>query len=418
MKQSQLFTKTRREVPSDEVSKNAELLIRAGFINKELAGVYDYLPLGHKVIQKIEKIIREEMDVIGGQESSFSALQEKATWELTDQWNDEKVDIWFKSKLKNNTEVGFAWSHEAPITKTLKNFIASYKDLPVLLYQFQTKFRNELRAKSGIMRTREFIMKDLYSFSKSEEEHEGLYKKIKDAYEKIFKRIGIGHLTYFTVASGGVFSPFSHEFQTLTGAGEDTIYVDENKGIAINKEVYTDEIIKKLDLIKSNLVEHRAVEIGNIFPLGTRFSDALDLKYQDEDGTKKSVIMGSYGIGLGRLMGTIAEVLSDDKGLIWPEAIAPFKIHLLVLGEKNEVRDEAESIYNKLKKAGIEVLFDDRDTGAGDKFNDADLIGIPLRVVVSERSMKENGVEVKKRIEEKGKVISVEDLLKDLKKDA
>ncbi len=416
MKQSQLFTKTKKESPADEVSLNAELLIKAGFINKEMAGVYAYLPLGLRVLNKIQNIIREEMNAIGGQEITMTALQERSTWEPTNQWDDSQVDVWFKTKLKNETELGLAVTHEAPITKMLKSFVNSYRDLPFSLYQFQTKFRNETRAKSGIMRTREFIMKDLYSFSKDENEHNEFYEKSKEAYKNIFKRVGIGHLTYLTFASGGMFSKFSHEFQTLTGAGEDTIYVDENKGIAINKEVYNDEVIESLGLSKESLVENRAVEVGNIFTLGTRFSDALDLKYQTETGENKSVFMGSYGIGPGRLMGTVVEVLSDGKGIIWPESIAPFKVHLLSLGNEENTNKEAENIYKYLLENKIEVLFDDRvDVSAGEKFADSDLIGIPYRIVVSKRSNASGGFEVKKRTEENGKIVAKEQLLSELK---
>ncbi len=413
MRQSKLFTKTRKEAPADEVSKNAELLIRGGFINKEMAGVYSYLPLGLKVFKKIENIIREEMNAIGGQEVVMSSLQEKETWEPTDQWNDANVDVWFKTKLKNETELGLAVTHEAPMTKMLKNFLQSYRELPSYVYQFQTKFRNETRAKSGIMRCREFVMKDLYSFDLDEKSHLEFYEQSKKAYKKIFDRAGIGHLTYLTFASGGMFSKFSHEFQTLTSAGEDTIYVDETKGIAVNKEVHNDEVLTSLGIDKKNLVEHRAVEVGNIFTLGTRFSDALDLKYQTESGEKKSVFMGSYGIGPGRLMGTVVEVLSDDKGIIWPESIAPFAVHLLALGEDAAVLKEAEKVYETLQKNNIEVLFDDRvGISAGEKFSDADLLGMPLRAVVSARSIKEGGIEIKKRTEEKGKIVSLNDLLK------
>ena len=412
MRQSQLFTKTRKEAPADEVSKNAELLIKAGYVNKEMAGVYSYLPLGLRVLKKIENIIREEMDAIGGQEITMTSLQEKETWEPTDQWNDANVDVWFKTKLKNDTELGLAVTHEAPMTKMLKGFIQSYRELPQYIYQFQTKFRNETRAKSGIMRCREFVMKDLYSFDVDEAAHLAFYEKTKTAYATIFKRAGIGHITYLTFASGGMFSKFSHEFQTLTSAGEDTIYVDESKGIAVNKEVHTDEVLQSLGIDKDKLVEQKAVEVGNIFTLGTRFSDALDLKYQNESGEKKSVFMGSYGIGPGRLMGTVVETLSDDKGIIWPEEIAPFKVHLLLLGEKKETRDEAEKVFGALSEAFVEVLFDDRsDMSVGEKFADADLIGIPYRVVVSERSIKEGGLELKKRTEEKGKIVTVDELI-------
>ncbi len=417
MRQSQLFTKTKKEAPADEVSRNAELLLRAGFIHKEMAGVYAYLPLGLRVLNKIIQVIREEINAIGGQEITMTALQDKSLWSKTNRWSDDVVDNWFKTKLKNDTEVGLGFTHEEPITAMLTSFVNSYRDLPFSVYQFQTKFRNEARAKSGIMRTREFIMKDLYSFSKDEAEHMEFYEKSKEAYKNIYKRLGIGHLTYITFASGGVFSKYSHEFQTITGAGEDTIYIDEAKGIAVNHEVYNDEVLANLGLNKDTLVEKRAVEVGNIFTLGTRFAEALDLKYQNENGEEKHVFMGSYGIGPGRLMGTIVEVLSDDKGIIWPEEIAPFKVHLLSLGNKEEVQKRASAFYNELQKAGIEVLFDDRsDVSAGEKFSDADLIGLPYRIVMSERSMAEDSVEVKGRTEEKGKNISEEECLKMLGK--
>src|SRR3989344_212982 len=291
MRQSKLFTKTKKEAPSDEVSKNAEFLIRGGFIHKEMAGVYSYMPLGLRVLNKIISIIREEMNAIGGQELVMASLQNKETWEPTDQWSDEKVDIWFKTKLKNDTELGLGWSHEGVVTKILKEYVSSYRDLPKALYQFQTKFRNETRAKSGIMRTREFIMKDMYSFSKSQEEHDEFYGRATNAYKNIFKRVGIGHLTYLTTASGGVFSKFSHEFQTLTSAGEDTIYIDESKGIAGNDEVYTDEVIQNLGIEKDKLVLSKAVEVGNIFTLGTRYTKAHHLVYKTENGEETEPIM-------------------------------------------------------------------------------------------------------------------------------
>ncbi len=380
-----------------------------------MAGVYDYMPLGLRVLNKIIGIIREEMNEIGGQEVTLSSLQEKTTWEPTNQWDDEQVDVWFKTKLKNDTELGLAVTHEPAMTKMLKDYIQSYRDLPQYVYQFQTKFRNETRAKSGIMRTREFIMKDLYSFDIDEASHLEFYEKAKNAYKKIFQRLGIGHITYLTFASGGMFSKFSHEFQTISGAGEDTIYVDEEKGVALNKEVFTDDVIENLGLDKSHLVEKRAVEVGNIFTLGTRFSDALGLTYATESGENKSVFMGSYGIGPGRVMGTIVETLSDDKGIIWPESIAPFQVHLLALGEDDTVKSKAHDVYEKLLAQGVEVLFDDRvGLSAGEKFADADLLGMPLRAVISKRSLEENGVEIKKRTEEKGRVVSVDEFISNI----
>jgi len=398
MRQSLLFTKTRKDAPKDEVSKNAQLLIRAGFIHKEMAGVYSFLPLGLRVMNNIMQVIREEMNGIGGQELNLTALQDKNVWEKTGRWSDEVLDVWFKTKLKNDTEVGLGVTHEEQLTNLMKDYVRSYRDLPVYAYQFQTKFRNETRAKSGIMRCREFVMKDLYSFSDDVQSHENFYEDAKNAYMKIFNRIGLGDITYLTFASGGSFSKYSHEFQTITDAGEDSIYIDEKKKIAINKEVLNDEVLKDLGVKRDELVEKKAVEVGNIFSLGTKFSDAFELTYLDEKGEKKPVIMGSYGIGPGRLMGTIAEVLSDDKGLVWPEAVAPFNIHLIAIDDKEgKVRVEADKLYNRLTSQGVEVLYDDRDVRAGEKFADSDLIGIPVRIVISEKTMLEGSVERKDR---------------------
>lgn len=398
MRQSLLFTKTRKDAPKDEVSKNAQLLIRAGFIHKEMAGVYSFLPLGLRVMNNITNIIREEMNAIGGQELTLTALQDKNVWEKSGRWSDEVLDVWFKTKLKNDTEIGLGTTHEEQLTNLMKDYIRSYRDLPVYAYQFQTKFRNETRAKSGIMRCREFIMKDLYSFSDDVQSHENFYEDAKNAYMKIFNRVGLGDITYLTFASGGSFSKYSHEFQTITDAGEDSIFIDEKKKIAVNKEVLNNEVLKDLGVNRDELVEKKAVEVGNIFCLGTRFSDAFELNYLDEKGEKKPVIMGSYGIGPGRLMGTIAEVLSDDKGLVWPEAVAPFNIHLICIDDKEgKVRVEADKLYNKLTNEGSEVLYDDRDVRAGEKFADSDLIGIPVRLVISEKTIAEGGLERKDR---------------------
>ena len=416
MRQSQLFTKTRKEAPAEEVSKNADLLIRGGFIHKEMAGVYSYLPLGLRVLKKIEYIIRDEMNKVGGIEMKTSILQDKEVWEKTNRWDDNEVDIWFKTKLKNGGEIGLSWSNEENFANILKQYVSSYKDLPLYLFDFKDILRNEVRSKSGILRGREFYWKALYSFSRNEEEHNGFYEKMKIAYQNIFKRAGIGHVTYLTFASGGAFSKYSHEFQSLTSAGEDTIYVSEDKAIAVNKEVMEEEVLASLNLEKDKLVEHRAIEVGNIFTLGISKSEALGLSYTDKNGEKNPVFMGSYGIGLGRLMGTVVEVLSDDKGIIWPESIAPFSTHLLVLGDNEMVLKEANQVYEKLQKMGIDVLFDDRsEMSAGEKFADADLLGMPYRILVSERSLKEGGIELKKRNEAKGKIISVDELINLLK---
>lgn len=411
MRQSHLFTKTRREAPKDEVAKNAKLLIRAGYINKEMAGVYSFLPLGLRTLNKIVNVIREEMNAIGGQEIHLTALQDKKTWEATNRWDDAAVDNWFKTKLKNGGEVGLGFTHEEPLTNIMKDHIRSFRDLPKSVYQFQTKFRNEERAKSGIMRAREFLMKDLYSFNVDDKAHQDFYEEAKKAYTRIFDRLGLGGQTYVTFAAGGSFSKYSHEFQTITEAGEDTVFVNENKRIAVNKEVLNDEVLKDLGVSRSDLVEKKAVEVGNIFSLGTRFSEALGLNFKDVEGKSKPVIMGSYGIGPGRVMGTIAELWSDDKGLVWPDSVAPFAVHLVALyDETGEVKRAADGLYENLTAKGVEVLFDDRDVGAGEKFSDSDLIGIPRRIVVSAKTLKEGSVETKDRRTGKIEMVRIENI--------
>jgi prolyl-tRNA synthetase len=394
MRQSKLFTKTRKEAPKDEVSKNAQLLIRAGYIHKEMAGVYSFLPLGLRVFNNIKNIIREEMNVIGGQEVLMSSLQDPELWKKTDRWNDDVVDVWFKSKLKAGGDVGFAWTHEEAITRIMSSYVRSYKDLPLYTYHVQNKFRNEVRAKSGIMRTREFVMKDLYSFSRTEEEHEEFYNKSAEAYMCVFNRLGIGDKTYKTFASGGAFTKFSHEFQTLSDAGEDVIYVNEEKGIAVNEEVLAEADLSELGVTRDELEKRKSIEVGNIFSLGTKFSEALGLTYADEEGVEKPIFMGSYGIGPARAMGTVVELLSDEKGIVWPEEVAPFKIHLVEIGGDDEkVRTYADELYKKLTEAKIEVLYDDRDARAGEKFADSDLIGIPTRIVISKKTLESGKIE-------------------------
>lgn len=393
MRQSQLFSKTRKDAPKDELAKNAKLLIRAGFIHKEMAGVYSLLPLGRMVFENIVGIIRQEMNAIGGQEVSLTALQEKASWEKTDRWDDAKMDVWFKTELKNGTVLGLAATHEEPLTALAREHINSYRDLPKYVYQFQTKFRNETRAKSGLMRCREFVMKDLYSFSADEKAHAEFYDKVRDAYLRIFSVVGLGDKTYLTFASGGSFSKYSHEFQTLTDAGEDVIYVHPGKKIAVNKEVLTDEVLADLGVARDELVEEKAVEVGNIFSLGTRFSEPLELLYDNGEGKRLPVVMGSYGIGPGRLMGTIVELFADDKGIVWPASVAPFQVHLVLLSAKADARAATDALYTDLVAAGVSVLYDDRDIRAGEKFADADLIGIPLRIAIGDKSFADGHAE-------------------------
>jgi len=398
MRQSQLFTKTRRDAPKDEVAKNAQLLIRAGFIHKEMAGVYSYLPLGLRVLNNLIKIIREEMNAIGGQELLMTTLQSPNIWKKSDRWRDDAIDVWFKTELKGGGELGLATTHEEPIAAIMAEYINSYKDLPRYAYHFQTKFRNELRAKSGIMRTREFIMKDLYSFSRSDMEFRTFYEACAGAYKKVFDRAGIGSATYRTFASGGSFSKYSDEFQCICEAGEDTIYVDEKKKVAVNKEVYSDEVLADLGLKKDELVEKKAIEVGNIFPLGRRFSEALGVRFKDEGGTAAAPIMGSYGIGPGRLMGAIVEILADEKGIVWPREVSPFPVHLIsITGGNPSVAQEADRLYELLAENDIEALYDDRDLRAGEKFAESDLVGIPARLVVSEKTVSEGGAEISER---------------------
>ena len=393
MRQSQLFTKTRREAPKDEVSKNAQLLIRAGYIHKEMAGVYDFLPLGIRVLSKIEKIVREEMDKVG-REVLLSALSPQELWKQTGRLNT--VDVLMRtvganelSLAKNDSSYVLNYSHEELITPIAQENNQSYKDLPAAYYQIQTKFRNEARAKSGILRGREFRMKDLYSFHRDEADLQKYYEGVKDTYRTVFDRVGLGKDTFVTLASGGDFTTgFSHEFQTVVDAGEDLIYLDRTNNIAYNKEVVTDENAKKLGVDFNKMEQVKACEVGNIFPLNTKFSKAFNYTYVDEKGTPQLVYMGCYGLGPSRVMGVIVEKYGDEKGLVWPEAVAPFRVHLIELSNGNEdVHREAEELYRELNQAGVEVLWDDRDARAGEKFADSDLIGIPLRVVVSEKTL-------------------------------
>lgn len=412
MRISKLFTKTSKNAPGDEQARNAQLLIQAGFIHKEMAGVYAFLPLGKRVLDNISQIVREEMNAIDGQEVQMTVLQPQDIFEKTDRWDDNKVDNWFKTKLVNGTELGMGLTHEEPIVDSLQDFISSYRDLPVLVYQIQSKFRNEKRAKSGLLRGREFTMKDMYSFARTQEEHDEIYEKVAAAYVRVYNRLGIGDVTYRTYADGGIFTQkFSDEFQTVSPIGEDTIFVHEGKKIAFNEEIMSDETLAKMGVKREELVEKHGVEVGNIFPLESKYSDALELFYNDENGDQQSIIMGCYGIGISRLVGMLAEHFSDEKGLVWPEAVAPAKVYLVRIGDTESVVEEADSLYKALLDHGIEVLYDDRDARPGEKFADADLMGIPHRVVVSERSLARGGLEYKARTAAESEQLSREDLL-------
>ncbi len=384
MRVSKLFSKTSKNAPADEVAKNAQLLIRAGYVHKEMAGVYAYLPLGLRVIEKIKQIVREEMDAIDSNELIMTTLQRKELWEQTTRWSDEVVDVWFKTKLKDDTELGLGWSHEEPIVNMMRSHIHSYKDLPVSVYQFQSKMRNELRAKSGIMRGREFLMKDMYSLHATSEDLATYYEQVIEAYKRVYARLGIGADTYVTFASGGAFTKFSHEFQTICDAGEDYIYLYREKNIAINEEVI-DEAIEELGISRDVLEKVKTAEVGNIFNFGTQKTDEMELFYTGDDGTKQSLHIGSYGIGVSRVMGVIVEKFADDKGLVWPTNIAPYHVYLASIGERGDKK--AAELYDELRAVGVEVLYDDRSERPGAKFADAELLGLPYRLTVSDRAV-------------------------------
>jgi len=418
MKQSKLFYKTTKEKSSDTESISHDLLVRAGFVDQLMAGVYTFLPLGFKVLQKIEKIIRKNMEEAPalGQEVLMPVLQPKENWLKTGRWNN--LDILFKVKGTGDKEYALGPTHEEVVSPLAKKNILSYRDLPFSVFQIQTKFRDELRAKSGILRTREFLMKDLYSFHENQEDLDKYYDKMIKVYFNLFKELGIGKETYLTLASGGTFSKYSHEFQMLTEAGEDIIYVCNKCKSAINKEI-KDENPACPNCSSDSFQEKKAVEVGNIFKLGTKYSLPFDLKFRDKDGQEKPVIMGCFGIGLSRGMGAVVEVNHDDKGIVWPKSVAPFSAHIIPVGENQKVNKFAEKLYTILQKEEIEVLYDDRQSKTvGERFAESDLIGIPFRIVVSEKTLAKNSVEVKERNKNSVKLVKIKQLPKFLKTNA
>jgi len=415
MRQSQLFGKTLREDPKDEVASNAKLLERGGFVYKSMAGVYEYLPLGFRVLEKVNRIIREEMNAIGGQEVLLAALQPKERWEKSGRWKELGEEVMYQFKDHSGREIGLASTHEEAIAEIGLGSIQSYKDLPFFVYQIQTKFRDELRAKSGLIRGREFLMKDLYSFHTDLMDLEKFYWKSADrAYKNIFKRCGLD--VYVAEASGGSFTKeFTHEYQVLSDAGEDVIFYCPECRHSQNREVATLEEGGRCPKCEQGKIETgKSIEVGNIFRLGTKYSEAMGLFYTDKNGTKKPVVMGSYGIGPGRVMAAIAETHRDLRGIVWPEAAAPFLTHLIeVKSQQLKVKKEAERIYKMLDVRGIDALYDDRDDKtAGEKFADADLIGIPWRVVVSEKTLEKKGAEVKRRSEAKARIMPIAEFIK------
>lgn len=415
MLQSKLFLKIQKEFPKDETAANARFLIRAGFIDKLMAGVYTYLPLGLIVLKKMENIVREEMLKSGGQELLMPALQPKENWLKTGRWDDYDTLFRFVSHY-SRTELVLGPTHEEIISPLTKKFNLSYRDLPFYLFQIQKKFRDEKRVKSGLLRGREFLMKDFYSFHADEDDLNSFYEKMKIHYGDIFRKCGLGEKTFLTFASGGTFSRYSHEFQTLTEAGEDEIFLCEKCRLAVNGEIIREQS-QCPRCGAENLIVKKAVETGNIFLLKTKYSRPFDLQFVKKDGSKSDVLMGCYGIGLDRLLGAVVEVNHDDKGIVWPEAVAPFQAHLLLLSESSRVKKEAEKVYRKLICGGIETLYDDREKiSAGEKFAGADFVGIPCRLVVSEKTLAKNKIEIKKRNSEKTEFLTLKQVIENVKR--
>jgi prolyl-tRNA synthetase len=413
MKYSNLISKPSKNVPHDADSANAKYLVQAGFVRQEMAGVYSWLPLGLSVLRKVENIIREELNSIGAQEILMPALQSKENWETTGRW--DKVDVLFKLKSQTEREYALGATHEEVVTPLVGSFVKSYKDLPTAVYQIQTKYRDELRAKSGILRGREFGMKDLYSFHTTQEDLEKYYELVKETYLKIFKRCGLD--AKVVESSGGDFTKkFSHEFQVITPAGEDDILACPACTFAQNIEIATMKAGDACPVCEAKLEAVKGIEIGNIFDLHEKFTSAFGVKYNDENGEQKTPIMGCYGIGTTRLVGAIVEAHHDEKGMIWPVEVAPADVHLVTLNSKDEavmekIQSVAEGLYSDLQKQGKKVFWDDRnDASAGEKLGVADLVGIPLRVLISPKSLEQNGVEVKLRSESELKVVNLEDI--------
>lgn len=411
-RQSVLSTKMVKDAPAEEDSVNAKLLFRAGFVRKLMAGAYSFLPMGNRVLMKIEAIIRDEMCKIDSQEILMPALQPADPWKQTDRW-DKMTDILFKFKGSGDRDMTLGPTHEEIVTPLMGGFINSYRDLPISVYQIQTKFRNEPRAKSGVLRGREFRMKDMYSFHATEADLDAYYERAKVAYSNIYERCGLGDITYLTYASGGAFSKYSHEYQMLAASGEDTIFVSDELNMAFNHEIIDEIDDPALKFDKSKLVEKKAIEVGNIFKLMTRFSDAFSLSFQDEAGKKQDKIyMGCYGIGSSRLVGAIVEASHDDKGMIWPVSVAPYHVHLISLAKTEDEEAKIDAVYEALQKQGIEVLYDDRKkVSPGVKFAESDLIGLPLRVVLGPKALEAGTAELKSRKAAEAKDVALKEFL-------
>lgn len=409
MRRSKLFTKTQKNISKEAVSINHQLLVRAGFIDQLQSGVYTLLPLGLKVHRKIEEIIRRKMEEVDGQEILMPVLQPSKNWKKTGRWETLDDLVRFTTYYTKN-EVALGGTHEEVISPLAKKFILSYRDLPQYIFQIQDKFRDEKRAKSGILRGREFIMKDLYSFHTDEKDLDEYYEKLKTVYLEIFDEVGIGDKTYLTFAAGGTFAKYSHEFQTISKAGEDTIFICDKCNVAINKEIMKDQD-KCPECQSKDFREEKAVETGNIFKLKTKYSEPFDLKYTDKDGKSHHVIMGCYGIGIGRLLGAIVEVSHDDKGMIWPKNVSPYDIYLIDLDDKAK---EAEKLYRELRAQGYKVMWDDRDVNASEKLKDADLLGFPVRLILSSKTLRDKKIEIKERSKKDCKLVEVKSVAREL----
>lgn len=412
MRQSNLFTKTSKTAPADEVAVNAKLLAQGGFIQKVLAGVYTFLPLGLRVMEKIEDVVRREMNAIGAQEILMPALHPRENWQTTGRWDE--VDVLFKVPSRHGGEYALGPTHEEIVVPGAAHFLSSYKDLPFAVYQIQTKFRDEARAKSGLLRGREFRMKDLYSFHGDSEDLLRYYDQATAAYGRIFARLSLDALK--VEASGGSFSKYSHEYQVIHPSGEDIVYHCTSCSFARNREIVDADLAAlapgataTCPDCSGKLLVSSGIEVGNTFQLNTKFSEPFNLRYKDASGNEQIVFMGCYGIGISRLMGVMAEVFSDSRGLIWPESVAPFQVHLLDLG----ATAAADAAYDALVQAGITVLYDDRSLAAGEKLATADLLGMPYRAIVSAKTG--DRIELKKRTVEDVALLPVADIISRLR---
>lgn len=412
MKLSQTHFKTSKTLSGEGDSLNYQLLTRAGFVDQLMAGVYTYLPLGLRVLRRIEQIVREEMDGLGAEEILMPMLHPKANWVQTGGWDN--IDVLFKIKSRTGNDYALGQSEEEIVTPLVMSRAQSYKQYPIKVYQIHWKYRDELRAKSGIMRGREFFMKDMYSFHTSQEDFDKFYAEVKAAYLRIYDRLGL--TAKVTEASGGAFTKkVSYEFMVLTDAGEDDILYCEECDFCVNVEIAKVKVGDKCTSCSaSELKQARASEVGNVFDLGKKFGEDFDMGYVDENDQRQFPIMGCYGIGISRVMGVIVEKYNDERGMMWPATVAPAQVQLVRLGADEEVAAAADKLYQELTAAGREVLYDDRDAGAGQKFADADLIGLPIRITVSKRTLEQESVEWKARGEEEAKMVKLSDVAKEL----